>query len=84
MASLIFLRLKIIDRVHSFTIINNFVIIYINITERRSKVFRRLLKNGSKRSAVVFVDFEHWYYGYNNIFSMKPNIDDWINELNAQ
>ncbi len=47
-------------------------------------MFRRLLKNGTKRSAVVFVDFEHWYYGYNNIFSMKPNVDDWINELNAQ
>lgn len=34
-----------------------------------------------KSSAAVFVDYEHWYYGYNNIFSMRPNVEEWYREL---
>lgn len=38
----------------------------------------------SKSSAVVFVDYEHWYYGYNNIFSMRPNVEEWVEELKEE
>lgn len=34
-----------------------------------------------KPKAAVFVDYEHWYYGYRNKFQMKPNIEDWVEEL---
>lgn len=35
----------------------------------------------SKSSAVAFVDYEHWFYGYSNSFQMKPNVDEWLQEL---
>ena len=38
-------------------------------------------KNSGKQTAAVFVDYEHWYYGYNNLFSMKPNVEEWYDEL---
>lgn len=37
-----------------------------------------------KHTAAVFVDFEHWYYGYNNLFSMKPNVEEWYEELKEE
>ncbi len=36
---------------------------------------------GKKTDAVAFVDYEHWFYGYNNKFQMKPNVDEWVAEL---
>ena len=44
-------------------------------------MFSNLFKKSDKPSAAVFVDYEHWYYGYNNIFSMKPNVQEWYDEL---
>lgn len=41
-------------------------------------------KDNGKRRACVFVDYEHWYYGYNNNFHMKPNIEEWIQELQQE
>lgn len=38
-------------------------------------------KRSKKPKAVIFVDYEHWYYGYRNRFQMKPNIEEWIEEL---
>lgn len=35
----------------------------------------------SKPKAAVFVDYEHWYYGYHNNFHMKPNFEEWLQEL---
>ncbi|MGN0407024.1 MAG: NYN domain-containing protein [Bacteroides sp.] len=35
----------------------------------------------SKPRASVFVDYEHWYYGYHNNFHMKPNFEEWLQEL---
>ena len=35
---------------------------------------------GSKSSAVAFVDYEHWFYGYSNSFQMKPNVEEWLEE----
>ncbi len=31
--------------------------------------------------AVAFVDYEHWFYGYNNKFQMRPNVEEWMEEL---
>lgn len=44
-------------------------------------MFRRSKK---KPAAAVFVDYEHWYYGYRNKFQMRPNIEEWIEELNDE
>ena len=41
-------------------------------------------KNSGKPEAVVFVDFEHWYYGYKNKFSMRPNVESWYEELKEE
>lgn len=38
-------------------------------------------KREKKPKAAVFVDYEHWYYGYRNNFQMKPNIEEWLEEL---
>ncbi len=47
-------------------------------------MFDRLFHKSQKQAAVVFVDYEHWYYGYNNIFSMKPNVEEWYRELTEE
>ena len=47
-------------------------------------MFSNLFKKSDKPSAAVFVDYEHWYYGYNNIFSMKPNVQEWYDELTEE
>ena len=52
--------------------------------ERRRTLFSNLFKKSDKPSAAVFVDYEHWYYGYNNIFSMKPNVQEWYDELTEE
>lgn len=41
-------------------------------------------KSGKIPTAAVFVDYEHWYYGYRNSFQMKPNIEEWVNELESE
>lgn len=41
-------------------------------------VFRKIRK---KRSAAVFVDFEHWCYSIENQFGMKPDIKAFFEEL---
>lgn len=41
-------------------------------------------KKNNGRKACVFVDYEHWYYGYHNNFHMKPNIEEWIKELQEE
>ena len=47
-------------------------------------MFSNLFKKSDKPRAAVFVDYEHWYYGYNNIFSMKPNVQEWYDELTEE
>ncbi len=41
-------------------------------------------KTSSKPKAAVFVDYEHWYYGYQNKVQMKPNIEEWLDELKQE
>lgn len=38
-------------------------------------------RKNKKPKAVIFVDYEHWYYGYLNRFQMKPNVEEWVEEL---
>lgn len=45
--------------------------------ERRVEMFGQ----SRKMEAVVFVDYEHWFYGYMNKFQMKPNVEQWLSEL---
>ena len=47
-------------------------------------MFNGLFGRSDKHTAAVFVDYEHWYYGYSNIFSMKPNIEEWYEELKEE
>ena len=50
--------------------------------ERREEMFDFFKKKTSgKPKAAVFVDYEHWYYGYHNKVQMKPNVEEWIDEL---
>ncbi len=40
------------------------------------------LKNRTKKVRVVaFVDYEHWYYSYWNLYTMKPNVEEWLQEI---
>lgn len=36
-----------------------------------------------KSTAVAFVDYEHWFYGYSNSFQMKPNVEEWLHEVKS-
>lgn len=38
------------------------------------------LKN-RKQKAIVFVDYEHWFYSYRNIWGFKPNVTMWRKAL---
>ena len=41
------------------------------------------LKN-KKPKAIVFVDYEHWFYAYRNIWGFKPNVSMWRKELETK
>lgn len=41
-------------------------------------------KSSGKPRAAVFVDYEHWYYGYHNKVQMKPNVEEWLEELQQE
>ncbi len=34
-----------------------------------------------KPKAIAFVDYEYWYYSYQNLFHLKPDIVSWRNKL---
>ena len=41
-----------------------------------------LFFNKKKRlKTVAFVDYEHWYYSYCNLYTMKPNVEEWLDEI---
>lgn len=47
--------------------------------------FRRSSKGKKKMpKAVVFVDYEHWFYSLGNLHSQKPNVREWRDELLKQ
>lgn len=39
------------------------------------------LKETKKTKAIAFVDYEHWYYSYQNMYHIKPDIIGWRKEL---
>lgn len=39
------------------------------------------LKKNRKPKAIVFVDYEHWFYSYQNIWGFRPNVTMWRKEL---
>ena len=41
-------------------------------------------KLSGKPKAAVFVDYEHWYYGYHNKIKMEPNVEEWLEELKQE
>lgn len=49
-------------------------------------MFFKRSSNGRKKTpkAVVFVDYEHWFYSLNNLHHQKPNVREWREELSKQ
>ena len=42
------------------------------------------LKKHTKSKAMVFVDYEHWYFALNNNYKLKPDIEKFCNDLNEK
>lgn len=38
-------------------------------------------KSPPRPKAIAFVDYEHWYYSYQNLFGMRPDVESWRKEL---
>lgn len=38
----------------------------------------------SKPKAIAFIDYEHWYYSYQNIFGMRPDVESWRKEISRE
>ena len=38
-------------------------------------------RNHKKEKALVFVDYEHWFFSYKNLFGIKPNIKEWYDSI---
>lgn len=43
------------------------------------KLFRKKVQGPPK--AIVFVDYEHWYYSYQNLYGLKPDPIEWRKKL---
>ncbi len=49
---------------------------------RFKELFRSLFHRGSRKpSAMVFVDYEYWFYTYQNLFGIYPDTKGWREEL---
>lgn len=45
-------------------------------------MFKKLrVDRHGKQDVIAFVDYEHWYYSYRNLYNMKPNIEEWYEEI---
>ena len=44
----------------------------------------KALFSKTKKSAAVFVDFEHWCYSLNSRFNLKPQIVEWYDNLSER
>lgn len=38
----------------------------------------------TRKKAICFVDYEHWYISLDKHFNIKPNIKEWVDELNSK
>lgn len=41
-------------------------------------------KKNTKSKAMVFVDYEHWYFALNNNYKLRPDIEKFCNDLNER
>ena len=42
------------------------------------------LKSTEKPKAIAFVDFEHWYYSYQQFYHISPKISEWRKQLDEK
>lgn len=42
------------------------------------------LKSTGKPKAIAFVDYEHWYYSYQQFYHISPKISEWRKQLNEK
>lgn len=47
-------------------------------------MFNFLRKHGDKKKALVFVDYEYWFYSYKNKYAIRPNVSAWRQELESR
>jgi len=53
----------------------------IGLKERLRELFRH---DSGKPRAIAFVDFEYWYFSYQNLFRMEPDVKNWREELDQK
>ena len=44
-------------------------------------LFRRGKEAADTNRAIAFIDYEHWFYSYRNLFHMTPDLVSWRKEL---
>lgn len=50
-------------------------------SERRKTIIGLFKKHPKRKSALVFVDFEHWYVSMYRKYSMRPRLKEWRDDL---
>ncbi len=40
--------------------------------------------SASKPKAIAFIDYEHWFYSYQNLFGMRPDVESWRRDISAE
>ncbi|MBQ3257737.1 MAG: NYN domain-containing protein [Oscillospiraceae bacterium] len=48
------------------------------------KFWNRITDLIRSNRAMVFVDYEYWFYSYRNLYGMKPDLASWIGELRKE
>ncbi len=56
--------------------------LFRNVGNNVISLFRK--EGVKKEEAVVFVDYEHWFYSLKKLYRLKPDIVEWRNELEKQ
>lgn len=53
------------------------------IQERKEKVgiFAKFSGKREERKAIAFVDYEHWFYSYQNLYGLRPDPSEWRKNL---
>ena len=51
------------------------------ISGLRDRLLAILHRGSGKPRAIAFVDYEYWYFSYQNLFRMEPDVKSWRKEL---
>ena len=51
------------------------------ISGLRDRLLAILHRGSGKPRAIAFVDYEYWYFSYQNLFRMEPDVKGWRKEL---